>query len=92
MVYLRKDRVGDLLGSVTVRLIIEGRYLSASRRGGSGARKVVGRYTVGVQVMVFYNLQNPSEAVLERKAPAQWIMWLLLAVFDCALCGVIPLL
>ena len=60
--------------------------------GGTGARKVVGRYPAGAQVMVFYNPQNPSDAVLERKAPAQWIMWLLLVVFDCSLCGVIPLL
>lgn len=60
--------------------------------GGSGARKVVGRYPVGAQVMVFYNPQNPSDAVLERKAPAQWVMWLILGVFDCALCGVLPIL
>jgi len=60
--------------------------------GGTGANKVVARYAVDAQVMVFYNPQNPSDAVLERKAPGQWIMWLLLAVFDCALCGVIPLL
>ena len=60
--------------------------------GGTGARKVVGRYPAGAQVMVFYNPQNPSDAVLERKAPAQWIMWLLLVVFDCSICGVIPLL
>lgn len=60
--------------------------------GGTGAGKVVGRYPVGAQVMVFYNPQSPSEAVLERKAPAQWLMWFLLATFDCTLCGVIPLL
>jgi hypothetical protein len=60
--------------------------------GGSGARKVVGRYPAGAQVMVFYNPQNPSEAVLERKAPAQWVMWLILVIFDCALCGVVPIL
>ena len=60
--------------------------------GGSGARKVVERYPAGAQVMVFYNPENPSEAVLERKAPAQWLMWLLLIVFDCALCSVIPVL
>jgi hypothetical protein len=59
--------------------------------GGSGARKVVARYPAGAQVMVFYDPQNPSDAVLERKAPAQWLMWLLLIVFDCALCGAIPL-
>ena len=60
--------------------------------GGTGAGKVVARYPIGAQVMVFYNPQNPTEAVLERKAPAQWIMWLILIVFDIALCGVIPLL
>jgi hypothetical protein len=59
--------------------------------GGTDAGKVVGRYPTGAQVMVFYNPQSPLDAVLETKAPAQWLMWLLLIVFDCALCGVIPL-
>lgn len=60
--------------------------------GGTGAGKVVERYPAGAQVMVFYNPQNPSDAVLETKAPAQWIMWLMLAIFDCVLCGVIPII
>jgi hypothetical protein len=60
--------------------------------GGTGAGKVVGRYPAGAQVMVFYNPQNPADAVLETKAPAQWIMWLILIVFDIALCGVIPII
>jgi hypothetical protein len=60
--------------------------------GGSGARKVVAKYPSGAQVMVFYNPQNPADAVLERKAPAQWLMWLILVIFDCALCGVVPIL
>lgn len=60
--------------------------------GGTGAGKVVARYPAGAQVMVFYNPQNPADAVLERKAPAQWLMWLLLIVFDCSLCGVLPIL
>lgn len=60
--------------------------------GGTGANKVVARYPAGAQVMVFYDPQNPSDAVLERKAPAMWLMWLLLVVFDCALCGAIPLM
>jgi hypothetical protein len=60
--------------------------------GGTGAGKVVMRYPTGAQVMVFYNPQNPSDAVLETKAPAQWIMWLLLVIFDCVLCGVIPII
>jgi hypothetical protein len=58
--------------------------------GGTGARKVVAKYPAGAQVMVFYNPQNPGDAVLERKAPAQWLMWLMLVLFDCALCGAIP--
>ena len=60
--------------------------------GGSGAGKVVARYPAGAQVMVFYNPQNPSDAVLERKAPAQWLMWFILILFDCVLCGVVPIL
>jgi hypothetical protein len=60
--------------------------------GGTGAGKVVARYPAGAQVMVFYNPQNPSDAVLETKAPAQWIMWLILIIFDIALCGVIPII
>jgi hypothetical protein len=60
--------------------------------GGTGAGKVVARYPAGAQVMVFYNPQNPSEAVLETKAPAQWILWLILIVFDIALCGVVPII
>ena len=60
--------------------------------GGSGARKVIAKYQAGAQVMVFYDPRNPAEAVLERKAPAQWLMWLILAIFDVTLCGVIPIL
>jgi hypothetical protein len=60
--------------------------------GGTGAGKVVARYPAGAQVMVFYNPQNPSDAVLEKKAPAQWLMWLLLVIFDCVLCGVVPIM
>ena len=60
--------------------------------GGTGAGKVVARYPAGAQVMVFYNPQNPSDAVLETKAPAQWVMWLILIIFDVALCGVIPII
>ena len=59
--------------------------------GGTGAGKVVARYPAGAQVMVFYDPQKPSDAVLETKAPAQWLMWLLLIIFDCALCAVIPI-
>ena len=60
--------------------------------GGSGAGKVVARYPAGAQVMVFYNPQDPADAVLERKAPAQWLMWLILIIFDLSLCGSIPII
>ena len=60
--------------------------------GGTGARKVIAKYPAGAQVMVFYDPQNPAEAVLERKAPAQWLLWLILVIFDVTLCGVIPIL
>ena len=60
--------------------------------GGTGAGKVVARYPAGAKVMVFYNPQNPADAVLETKAPAQWILWLILIIFDVALCGVIPII
>lgn len=55
--------------------------------GGTGAGKVVQKYPEGAQVMVFYDPNNPSDAVLEKKAHAQWLMWLLLVVFDVMLCG-----
>lgn len=55
--------------------------------GGTGAGKVVERYPAGAQVMVFYDPQNPSDAVLERKAHAQWVMWLVLVITDLMLCG-----
>ena len=59
--------------------------------GGSGAQKVVNRYPVGAQVIVFYNPQNPYEAVLETKAPAQWIMWLVLVIINGGLFGLAAL-
>ena len=60
--------------------------------GGTGAGKVVARYPAGAQVMVFYNPQSPSDSVLETKAPAQWILWLILIIFDLVLCGAIPII
>lgn len=60
--------------------------------GGTGAQKVVSKYPAGAQVMVFYDPQNPSDAVLERKAPAQWLLGLILIIFDCSLCGVLPII
>jgi hypothetical protein len=58
--------------------------------GGTGAGQVISRYPLGSQVQVFYNPQNPSDAVLEKKAPAQFLMWFLLILFDVVLCCVVP--
>jgi len=56
--------------------------------GGSGAHKVVARYPMGAQVMVYYNPENPSEALLERGMPGfiKWL-WIILVILDVFLCG-----
>ncbi len=56
--------------------------------GGSGAQKVVARYPVGAQVMVYYNPEDPSEALLERGMPGhiKWL-WIILAILNVFLCG-----
>lgn len=59
--------------------------------GGSGAQKVIDRYPVGAQVTVFYNPNNPYEAVLEKKGPAPWIMWLVLVTINVVLFGMAAL-
>ncbi len=70
----------------------QGRKISPGMEvGGTGARSVVARYTVNAQVPVYYNPQDPTDAVLEKKAGSQMLLWILLIVFDCALCGSIPL-
>ena len=56
--------------------------------GGSGAHKVVARYPAGAQVMVYYNRENPSEALLERGTPGfVKILWIVLVLLDLFLCG-----
>lgn len=56
--------------------------------GGSGARKVVERYPAGAQVMVYYNPEKPSEALLERGMPGIIkLLWIILIVLDIFLCG-----
>ncbi|HSO11620.1 MAG TPA: DUF3592 domain-containing protein [Anaerolineales bacterium] len=56
--------------------------------GGSGAHKVVERYPAGAQVMVYYDPDNPSDAVLERGMPGhiKWL-WVALILTDLFLCG-----
>lgn len=56
--------------------------------GGTGAGKVVERYPTGSQVTVYYNPENPTEALLERKAPSAMIwLWIVLVVVNVFLCG-----
>lgn len=47
---------------------------------GREAKKVVARYPVGAQVMVFYNPQDPTEAVLEKKDSTPLKLWLMLII------------
>ncbi len=58
--------------------------------GGWGADKTVAKYAPNRMVTVYYNPQNPSEAVLEKNAPAEWVIWLILAIFDAVLCCIVP--
>ena len=56
--------------------------------GGTGAHKVVNRYPAGAQVMVYYDPNNPSDAVLERGLPGyiKWL-WVALVLTDLFLFG-----
>jgi len=56
--------------------------------GGSWAHKVVERYPAGAQVMVYYDPNNPSDAVLERGMPGyiKWL-WVALVLTDLFLFG-----
>jgi hypothetical protein len=56
--------------------------------GGTGAHKVVNRYPAGAQVMVYYDPNNPSDAVLERGMPGyiKWL-WVALVLTDLFLFG-----
>jgi len=56
--------------------------------GGSGAHKIVARYPMGAQVMVYYDPNNPSDALLERGMPGFInILWIVLVLLDVFLCG-----
>ena len=63
------------------------RIAPGSDVGGTGAEKMIQPYPVGAQLTVYYNPQNPAEAVLEKKTPMQWIMWVVLAALNVMLCG-----
>jgi hypothetical protein len=69
--------------------MFEGRkVMPGPETGGTGAHKVVERYPAGAQVMVYYDPNNPSDAVLERSMPGfiKWL-WVALIVTDLFLCG-----
>ena len=56
--------------------------------GGMGAHKVVARYPMGTQVAVYYNPENPPEALLERSTPSiVKVLWISLVAADVFLCG-----
>lgn len=60
------------------------------RVGGTGAHKVVERYPAGAQVMVYYDPNNPSDAVLERGTPGYVnILWAVIVLVDLFLCGMV---
>lgn len=62
--------------------------------GGMVAYKTLKRYPIGAQVSVYYNPQNPSEALLERNVPG-YVRWLWVALvftnITLCCCGVLPL-
>lgn len=66
------------------------RVMPGPESGGSWAHKVVERYPAGAQVMVYYDPNNPSDAVLERGMPGyiKWL-WVALILTDLFLCGMV---
>lgn len=61
--------------------------------GGSGARAVVAKYPAGSTVTVYYNPENPAEALLERDVPKYTIwLWVALILSNLFMCGLAALL
>jgi len=96
--YLERRQSSDDRGSTNYPVVqysyqVNGQLYQSARLapgpevGGSGAGKVIAKYPMGAQVVVFYDPTNPSDAVLEKNAPAQWLIWLVLIIFDLILCG-----
>ena len=53
--------------------------------GGTGAPKRLAAYQTGSQVTVYYNPNNPSDAVLETKVPSLFWLWFALILVDLVL-------
>ncbi|NWF64448.1 MAG: DUF3592 domain-containing protein [Chloroflexi bacterium] len=61
--------------------------------GGSGASAVVAKYPAGSTVTVYYNPENPAEALLERDIPKHTVwLWVALVVSNLFMCGLAVLL
>jgi hypothetical protein len=64
-----------------------------SSGGYAGAQAVVDRYVPGNQIRVYYNPQQPSEAVLERAAPTSkvlnWVAVFILVILGVTMCSVL---
>jgi hypothetical protein len=58
--------------------------------GGTGAPKRLFGYQVGSQVTVFYNPNDPSDAVLETKVSSLFWLWFALILVDLVL-GIVAL-
>ncbi|MBI3241398.1 MAG: DUF3592 domain-containing protein [Chloroflexi bacterium] len=55
---------------------------------GPAQQKIAG-YPVGGAVRVFYNPQNPAEAVLEQSAPGNPFLWIIVIVLAASLIGTV---
>jgi hypothetical protein len=61
--------------------------------GGSGAPAIIAKYPTGSTVTVYYNPENPAEALLERNAPSYTIwLWAALIISNLFMCGLAALL
>lgn len=56
--------------------------------GGSGAQAIVAKYPADSTVTVYYNPENPAEALLERDVPKYTIwLWVALVLSNIFMCG-----
>ena len=53
------------------------------------AQQKIARYPVGGAAQVYYNPQNPMEAVLERSAPGNPFLWIIVIILAASLIGTI---